>query len=348
MSIHRGRPCVCAKYLDIQLTGKLRLHTALVLVLLAGVAIAAAQNAAPARESPSDAWWTGPLLAPNAATVPAGHYYFEPYVYDEMPYAALDSRGHTHPIPYGNHFGSLAYINYGLTDRLTVGMLPSIGHDRPADGGARSGVGVGDLTLQAQYRLTPIAPYSRVPIASINVQETVPVGRYDHLGNPSDGFGSGAYATTLSTYFMSYFWLPNGRILRARLDLSYAISSEVSVGDQSVYGTPIGFSGHASPGNSAYGDLAFEYSMTRNWVLACDFWFQENGHTRVVGAVSQPDGRIADFQSLSAVGRELYVAPAVEYNWSARLGVIFGIRVVSAGSNETGTVTPVAAISYFH
>lgn len=61
-------------------------------------------------------------------------------------------------------------------------------------------------------------------------------GRYDHLANPSDGLGSGAYTTTLSTYFMSYFWLPNGRILRTRLDLSYAIPVELSVGDRSVYG----------------------------------------------------------------------------------------------------------------
>ena len=315
--------------------------------LQAGVGLAAAQDVAPTRESLSDAWWTGPLLAPNAATLPKGHIYIEPYVYDEMPYAGLDSHGNSHPTPYGNDFGSLTYINYGLTDRLTVGMIPNFGYDRPADGPASSGVGVGDITLQAQYGLTPVDPYSRVPIASINVQETLPVGRYDHLASPSDGFGSGAYTTTLSTYFMSYFWLPNGRILRARLDLSYAISGAVSVGDQSVYGTPAGFRGHASPGNSAYGDLAFEYSMTRNWVVACDFWFQENGRTRVAGEVAQPGGRMADFQSVSALAQELYIAPAVEYNWSGRLGVIFGVRVVSVGRNETGTVTPVAAISYF-
>ena len=312
-----------------------------------GIGLASAQESGLAREALSDAWWTGPLLAPGAATLPKGHFYFEPYVYDEMPYARLDSRGHPHPAPYGNDFGSLTYINYGLTDRLTVGVIPRFGYDRPAHGAASSGVGVGDLTLEAQYGLTPVDPYSRIPIASINVQETLPVGRYDHLANPSDGFGSGAYTTTLSAYFMSYFWLPNGRILRTRVDLSYAIQTEVSVGDRSVYGTSTGFRRHASPGNSAYGDLAFEYSITRSWVLACDFWFQENGHNRVTGTVLQPAGRITDFQSISAVGRELYIAPALEYNWTRRLGIIFGVRVLSVGRNETGTVTPVAAISYF-
>lgn len=316
-------------------------------VLRAGAGFAATQPAGASRESLSDAWWTGPLLAPNAATLPKGHLYVEPYLYDEMPYAGYDGRGHSHPTSYGNAFGSLTYLNYGLTDRLTVGLIPSFGYDRPADGPASSGPGVGDLTLQAQYRLTPFDPYSRVPVASINVQETLPTGRYDRLSRQSDGFGSGAYTTTLSAYFMSYFWMPNGRILRTRLDLSYAIPGEVSLEDLSVYGTPEGFRGHARPGDFAYGDLAFEYSMTRSWVLACDFWFQENDASRVAGVISQPNGRFADFRSVSAVGHELYVAPALEYNWTGRLGVIFGVRVLSAGRNVTGTVTPVAALSYF-
>lgn len=316
-------------------------------VLPAGAGFAATQPAGPSRESLADAWWTGPLLAPNAATLPKGHLYVEPYLYDEMPYASYDGSGHSHPTSYGNDFGSLTYINYGLTDRFTVGLIPSFGYDRPADGPASSAPGVGDLTLQAQYRLTPFDPYSRIPVASINVQETLPTGRYERLSRQSDGFGSGAYTTTVSAYFMSYFWLPNGRILRTRLDLSYAMPGEVSLEDLSVYGTPEGFRGHARPGDSAYGDLAFEYSMTRSWVLACDFWFQENGASRVTGVVAQPNGRLAAFGGVAPTGRELYVAPALEYNWTSRLGVIFGVRVLSAGRNVTGTVTPVAAISYF-
>lgn len=312
-----------------------------------GICFANVRDSSRVREALSDAWWTGPLLAPSAATLPKGHFYFEPYVYDEMPYARLDGRGHARSTPYGNDFGSLTYINYGLTHRLTVGLIQRLGYDQPTDGRASSEVGMGDFTLEAQYGLTPVDPYSRIPIASINVQETLPVGRYDHLTSLSDGFGSGAYTTTLSTYFMSYFWLPNGRILRARLDLSYAIQGEVSIMGRSVYGTPPGFRGYASPGNFAYGDLAFEYSMTHNWVLACDFWFQDNDHNLVTGTELQPYGRIVDFQNISVVGRELYIAPALEYNWTRGFGIIFGVRVLSIGRNEIGTVTPVAAISYF-
>lgn len=320
---------------------------ALAAMVLAVGPLAAAQNAGIPPEALSDAWWTGPLLAPNAATLPRGHFYFEPYLYDSMPYAEFDAQGRAHPAPYQNVFGSLSYLNYGLTDRVTIGMIPRFGYVKSADGPSSSGPGVGDLTLQAQYRLTPIEPHSRIPIASINVQETLPLGRYDRLDRISDGFGSGAVTTTLSTYFMWYFWLPTGRILRTRLDLSYAFASRVALADVSVYGTPRGFRGHAQPGDTVFGDLAFEYSLTRNWVLACDFWAERDGNTRVSGTIAGP-GPALSFASDTGVGRVLYAAPALEYNWTSRLGVILGARVVAVARNETGTVTPVAAISYFH
>lgn len=210
-------------------------------------------------------------------------------------------------------------------------------------------MGVGDLSAQVQYRLTQLAPGSWLPTASLNVQESLPVGRYDRLQRPSDGFGSGAYSTTLSSYFQSYFWLPNGRIVRARLDLSYAISSRASISDQSVYGTPLGFRGHADPGDSAYLDLAFEYSATRNWVAAIDIWSAWDASTRVVGAYPPSGGGSTPvaFGSTSSASRKLFLAPALEYNWSSRIGVILGVRIVAAGRNTTGLITPAVALSYF-
>jgi len=113
-----------------------------------------------------------------------------------------------------------------------------------------------------------------------------------------------------------------------------------------VYGTPVGFQGEAWPGESAFGDLGLEYSLSRHWVLACDLWAERDAATGV-GGVVRASGPPARYASNTGVGRVLYVAPALEYNWSARLGVIFGVRVTAAGRNQTATVTPVAALSYF-
>src|SRR5690348_4368615 len=140
------------------------------------------------RQSLEDAWWTGPMLAPSAATLPRGHFLIEPYLYD------ITS-------PHSNGFGSLTYVNYGLADKLTVGMIPIFGFNKINNGPSSSGVGVGDLTLQTQYGLTKFHDGSWIPTTSFAVQETLPTGKYDQLGDRlSDGLGSGAFTTTVALY----------------------------------------------------------------------------------------------------------------------------------------------------
>jgi hypothetical protein len=210
------------------------------------------------RQSLDDAWWTGPMLAPSAATLPRGHFLIEPYLYDVI-------------ATHSNGFGSLMYLNYGLVDRVTVGLIPTAGFNKLSNGPSSSGIGLDDLTLQAQYRLTKFHVRSWIPTTSIAVQETLPTGKYNRLGNrPSDGLGSGAYTTTLALYSQTYFWLPNGRILRTRFNVSQGFSNNVNIEDVSVYGTEVSFRGRAKPGSSFFVNASWEYSLTRRWVLPLD------------------------------------------------------------------------------
>jgi outer membrane putative beta-barrel porin/alpha-amylase len=128
-------------------------------------------------------------------------------------------------------------------------MIPTFGYNEVSNGPGSSGVGVGDLTVQAQYRLHLFREESWIPTMSIAVQETLPTGKYDQLGNrPSDGLGSGAFTTTPAFYSQTFFWLPNGRILRMRLNVVPSFSRSVSIQEVSVYGTSAGFRGRAKPG----------------------------------------------------------------------------------------------------
>jgi len=283
-----------------------------------------------ARQSLGEAWWTGPMLAPNASTLPRGHFLIEPYLYDVVG-------------AHSNGFGSLTYINYGLADRVTVGLIPTAGYNKVSDGPSSSGVGLGDLTLQAQYRLTKFQEGGWIPTTSVVVQETFPSGKYDHLGNhPSDGLGSGSYTTTAAFYSQTYFWLPNGRILRARLDVSEAFPTTVKVEDASVFGTGAGFRGHAKPSRSSLIDAAGEYSVTRSWVLALDVTYRHEGNTRVTG-VNIPDPATVVLNSGTSDG--IGFAPAIEYNWKPNLGVLLGTRVIAIGHNTPATITPAVAIN---
>jgi hypothetical protein len=308
---------------------------ALLLALLGGIGVAVAQDAEPPLQSLDDAWWTGPMLANSAETLPQGHMLVEPYFYD------VSSKG-------SDAFGSRAYVLYGLTDRLTVGLIPIVGYNRISNGPNSAGIGLGDQIVQAQYRLTRFHEGSWLPTLAVQLQETLPTGRYDRLGRASDGMGGGAWATTLGLNAQSYFWMPNGRLLRVRLNLTRTFNGDADVTGASVYGTTPGFRGTARPGDAFYIGTSFEYSLTRSWVLALDLFRSHDAATRVDGSTDPVDALPVPVR-LQAGSSDVHgYAPAVEYSFSPNLGVLLGMRVITGGHNATRSLTPAIAINYVH
>lgn len=296
---------------------RLRLPALSVWVLLSIPGAASAQ--AP------DAWWTGPMLANSAGTLPRGHVLVEPYFYD------VASRR-------SNGYGTRSYLLYGASNRLTIGLIPVLGL-RAANGRARSsGVDFGDLTLVAQYGLTRAREGRRVPTTALMIQETLPTGRYDRLGMRSgDGIGSGSYATTAGLNLQTSVRGPRGHALRVRVNLSGTLSRSARVAGVSVFGTPEAFRGTASPGAAYFADTSVEYSLRRRFAMAADVFCSGAGRTTLTGSppVSGP-------RSSRAIG----VAPAIELSLTQNLGVLFGVRVIPAGAHTSGSITPAIAINF--
>jgi hypothetical protein len=291
-----------------------------------------------------DAWWTGPMLANTAETAPRGHYLLEPYLYDVSTQGAFAADRVRHSAPHSNGFGNLTYIVYGLADTWGVGAIPTGGYNQLSSG---NGTGFGDLTLQVQHRLMHFRPCLHVPTVSIAVQQTLPTGKYDRLGDRlALGFGAGAYTTNLAAYSQMYFWMPNHRILRTRLNLSESLSSIARIKDASVYDTSDGFRGGAKPGNVLLADAAWEYSVTRRWVFALDATYRHANSTQVHGYYVQN----SEYSILMGTGSSdaFGFAPAVEYNFNSRLGVLFGTRFIAHGRNVAATITPAIAINFVH
>ncbi len=284
---------------------------------------------AQAPQSLDDAWWTGPMLANSAHTMPQGHMLIESYLYDAISGQA-------------NSVNSLTYLLYGVTDRLTLGLVPTAGYNSVRGGPDSSGVQLGDTQLRAQFGLTSLDAARGIPDLAIALIETVPTGRYDRLGTrPSNGFGNGAYTTALAFYSQMVFWMPNGRLLRTRLDLSQSISRQTSVEDESVYGTGMGFRGHARPGNAFSADAAFEYSLTRSWVLALDVIYN-HGNEAIARGTQGGQSIVLNSGTSDSLG----FAPAVEYSWTPNIGVLAGVRIIPKGHNTPASVTPAIAINY--
>ena len=281
-----------------------------------------------APQSLDDAWWTGPLVAYSAHSLPQGHLLIEPYLYD----VSANRSDSLH---------SFTYFLYGATDRLTVGVAPDIAFTSARGAPSSSGVHLGDTTLRAQYMLTAMDTARGMPDLALAVLQTIPTGKYDRQSRASDGFGGGAYATTLALYSQMVWWMPNGRLLRTRFNLSEAFSPRAPVADASVYGTAAGFLGHAQPGNQFSANAALEYSLTRNWVLALDLIYSHGNATITQGFEA------AKFIRLNSGSSDAFgFAPALEYNWTSNLGVLAGVRIFPASHNTNVSVTPAIAVNY--
>lgn len=316
------------------------LHALLGVWLAVGCSVSPAMASAPqathpSRQSVDDAWFTGPMLANSAATLPQGHWLIEPYLYGVVS---------SHAVGYG----SLTYMLYGLTDRLTVGLVPVFGYNIVDGGPNSSSIGIGDISVLTQYRLVSFPAESSLPTVSLQLEETLPTGRYDRLGNrPSDGLGSGARVTTLALNTQTWFWMANGRILRMRFNVSRSFASHADVKGVSVYGTSQDFRGLARPGDVFAIDNAWEYSITRHWVLALDLTYSRSADTRARGYDMLDGGTVRPFQLASGTSEAFGFAPAIEYNWNAHLGLLIGVRVIT-GPHMSTTVTPAVALDIVH
>jgi Putative MetA-pathway of phenol degradation len=289
-----------------------------------------------ARQSAEDAWFTGPMLANSAATLPHGHALIETYAFAQI---EQNSR----------LYGSLTYLLYGVTDKFTVGVKPFFGM---VDTGQRSPLaGMGDVTLSAQYRLTSTAARVGTPTISLSLQESLPTGRYDRLtGHRGAALGSGAHTTTLSLYGQQYFWLPNRRIFRARVNLSGTWSTKADITGASVYGTLDDFAGQVRPGAVFAVGLSGEYSFTREWVLALDLVFSHKLGSHLSGlrsSLAQGDPA-HQLNSVSPIVNSVAIAPAIEYSWRPNLGVLFAARFIPAWGRAPASVTPAIAVNYVY
>jgi hypothetical protein len=271
--------------------------------------------------------WTGPLLASNAETLPRGHVYTEPYFFDVM-------SGGTH------NPGSSGFYQYGLLDNLTVGVQPffSLGTHK-----YNRGVAIGDFKLLSQLRLSHFTPGHRVPSVSLAINLVLPTGKDDRLGALKEGHGSGSFAPEIGLNVQHYFLLGNGRLLRARFNILRNFPLRHEVTGRSVFGTGPGFRGHARPGSKTSLIAGFEYSLTNEWVLALDIERDQWGRTEVTGR----DGSGAPVKQVSPRSWNIGFAPAIEYNWSARAGIIAGVWIVPKGRNTQSSVTPAIAIQRF-
>ena len=310
-------------------------------LLSAAMVLPCSAHAQETVDAASQQWFTGSLYAVSPALSQAGALAIEPYAITSFNTGRYDADGHHHGPDGGTDPAVLlTVVKYGLTNKLTIATTPSVTHSWNAAQG--TGTGFGDLPIELEYRLRDTVIATGAPSITGSIGLRLPTGRFDHLRNPLNAHGSGAWTLKAGLLAQSLFNTGSGHAMRVRLYGSVAMPvARISVHDVSVYGTVDGFAGRVMPGPSAEIGMSVGYGLTQRWVLALDLLYDNAAGFRLDG--TRGDG--TRLQQRSPSSSSFAVAPAVEYSWSANAGIIAGVAFSGAGSNTSSFIAPQIAVS---
>lgn len=291
-------------------------------------------------------WFTGPLIAPAAHSIPPHHGDIEPYLYFWSFTGNYDKNWESHSTPNFYRLQLSIPTWVGLNSFMDFTLAPQVMYQFTE--GQRS-TQFGDLPFGFDFQLLSEQPGTWWPAIKLGLQATAPLGNYNNL-NPSklgtDASGLGSWNPNATLAFGRFFLLPNGRILSPRLVFNYAVPNAVRVKNYNAYGGTKGTGGTVYPGNIFWCDLGLEYNMTQRWVLAFDLFYQHTNKIRFSGNPGEVSpGVLAVMTSPSS--ESFSVAPALEYNWSSRVGLIGGVWMTVAGRNSSRFISGVLALNVF-
>jgi hypothetical protein len=290
----------------------------------------------------TDQWFTGPLVAPSPALPQAGLWDIEPYAITTLSTGSYDAGGHQHGASNEPRTETLlSLFEYGLTNRLSIQAVPAFDYSWNGVTTTR-GVAAGDLPVDLKYRALDQDPATGAPSVTLGLGVSFPTGPYDKLGSALDGTGTGAFYLRQQIILQSIFDTPGNHPLRVRLwgEFEEPLNNP-TLRDMSVYGTDKGFHGVARPGFQATAGLSPEYGLTQRGVLAADIVYGYADCARVTGSYAGT-GYVDTTHGSSG---NWSFAPAVEYNWSPRYGIIAGVQFTFAGHNSGSYVAPQIAFN---
>lgn len=276
-------------------------------------------------------WMTGPLLAPSGKTIPPGHFNIEPYGFYTV-----------YPQDFKN-IEVMPIISAGINDFMD--LQTSLPIDYSWARGQRSG-GIGDYSLGLGFQLIRQQENSRWPDARLIIQQVFPTGRFENLHpnkRGTDQTGSGSYQTSLALTLQRLSTLPNEHYLRTRLNLTVTLPSDVTVHGLSVFGGSVGTSGTVTPGDNYAADLAFEYSLSQHWVAVFETLYNNSSSSNFNGNPGFTPGASVGGPG----GNNASLAPALEYNFNANVGLIGGVWFSVTGPHAAKFAAYTVAVNWF-
>lgn len=287
-------------------------------------------------------WLTGPLIAQSGFTIAPGHYNIETYLSTTPEPARYNA--HWKAISQNTFWEnvSLTQLEVGISKQLDFQINPTF-HYNYCNGAAKWGWG--DMLVGLDIQL-----YSHTPRVTawntglkFTLYETIPLGKYENLDPKklgTDVGGGGSWQTGFALIWGNLFYLGRSHFLTARFEFLYTLPAPVHVKNLNTYGGGAGTRGTVYPAQNFFGDIGLELTLTRNWALALDIIGSWDTKTRFSGQTPLPN--------TAPPATQFSLAPAIEYNWSASLGMIAGPWFTVAGRNAVQFISCNFALNYYH
>lgn len=292
-------------------------------------------------------WYTGPILAPAGKTVPAGHTNAELYAsYINYP-DVFNSDWKRLPLSAGYSDQYSLIVSHGLTNIMDFQFNFPYIHNVNRH---RAFQGVGDMTTGLGFQLLKQNKHGWIPNLRLVILEAIPTGRFEQL-NPdligTDLTGRGSYQTSINLNFQDLSEPMMDHHVRTRLSLGYTVPFEANVIGANTFGGESHTRGTIHPGDTLSINLASEISLTQRWVAVIEGLWTSTKASRFTGNPGQTHEGLPIAFSPHGYNAVLSFAPAIEYNFTEKVGIIGGSWFSAIGKNTLDFQTATVAINVY-
>lgn len=317
-------------------------------------------------------WFTGPLLTPSGHVIPRGHSNYEPYIYWTDVQGSYDNHWHYFRTPPSfEQVLSQTALQFGILPATEIDIFPQFLYN---NSGGEHMWRVADLPVAVAFQLLMDQPDTWWPAIKLRVGAIIPLGKYDRLDDKkraTDVGGYGNWAPSLSLVTTKVYHFGGPHYFAWRMGFTFTFTTPIHIHGISIWGgslsvpqtrtppvlapvvpfdvltptmDPRQIRGTIYPGCVFVTQQGFEYSLTQQLVLALDLQYVHANRTRF-------SGHSAGIPMSASSAEQFSVAPALEYNFNANVGVIAGPWFTVAGRNNNQTnafISWVFAINVYH
>ncbi len=280
-------------------------------------------------------WCTGPLIAPAGDVVELGHVTWQPYLFINEYHGSYDGDWRASSYQLFTNISAQGLIRVGILPYVEFDFTPILNYNYTKGAGKWI---FGDMPVNFDILLVEDESWLH-PNLKFRISGNLPIGKYEKLKASkleTDLSGIGTWLPGVGLIYYHELHIHKHHFLTTTGFITYNHGTPVNVQGINAYGGDPSTEGKARPGNLWQGILAFEYTLSQNWVLALDMVYNHISRTKFSGTTEEPMG--------SPSSEQFSLAPAVEYCFSENFGINAGAWFTVAGRNTDQFASAVMSI----